>query len=341
MLVVVLVLLAAAVGALALVLLRKATQAEPARPAFSLALLWLLIRHRPVWAAGIAAMVVEFVLQVLALANGPVSMVQLLVVLELPFCLVLSRLILGGRLQSREWSAIAAMTLGIVILLLTLSPHGGSPNSINLITWLLGLTATIAAIAAVLLVGRRTRPAARTALAGIAAGMTAGMIAVLVKPVTSAVGHGLGALLATWQAWTLLVVSVAAFLLLQNALQAGRLVACQPGITLANPLVAALWGIGLFHEQVRTGWWLLGASLGAALLATGAVLLSRSPLLEGHQEAPNNESHLPTTRQATRTGNPRRLHRGRPDTHAVGAGRSTCSPSTDTALHERRQEIGP
>jgi drug/metabolite transporter (DMT)-like permease len=181
-----------------------------------LALLWLLIRHRPVWAAGIAGIVVEFVLQVIALAQGPVSMVQLLVVMELPFCLVLSRLILGGRLQAREWSAIAAMTVGIIVLLLTLSPRGGDPDSLNLISWFIGLAVTVAAIVAVLVAGRWTSPAARTALAGIAAGMTAGLIAVLVKAVTSHLGGGLGEVVATWQTWVLLAASLAAFLLLQN-----------------------------------------------------------------------------------------------------------------------------
>lgn len=76
------------------------------------------------------------------------SVVQLLVVMELPFCLLLSRFILGGRLHAREWSAIAPMTLGIVVLVLTLAPRGGSPGSLNLIGWLIGLVVTVAAIAA-------------------------------------------------------------------------------------------------------------------------------------------------------------------------------------------------
>jgi drug/metabolite transporter (DMT)-like permease len=284
MLVVVLVLLSAASGALALVLLRKATQDEA--QAFSLASLWLLVRHRPVWAAGIAAMVVEFALQVLALAGGPIATVQLLVVMELPFCLVLSRLVLGGRLAVREWFAIAAMTCGVVALLLSLSPHGGRSGSLTSAAWLLGLAVTLGAIGAVLVLSRRTGAVARTALAGVAAGMTAGLVAVLVKPVTASAGQGLGAVLATWQTWAALVVAAAAFLLLQNAVQAGRLVASQPGITLANPLLAAGWGVVVFHEQVRTGWWLAGAGFGAVLLVGGAVLLSGSPLLAGRREAP-------------------------------------------------------
>jgi drug/metabolite transporter (DMT)-like permease len=290
MLVVGLVLLAAALGALGLVLLRKATQAEPERPSFSLTLLWVLIRRRPVWAAGIGALVAGFALQVVALTDGPVSLVQLVVVMELPFVLVLSRFILGGRLQVREWSAIAVMSVGVTVVLLTLSPTGGDPDSANLVTWLAGLGVTAAVIGVAVLAVRWTPPVAGTALAGVAAGMTSGLVAVLVKAVSPALDHGFVAVAATWQTWVLLGVGTAAFFLLQNALQAGRLVASQPGITLANPGVATAWGIGVFHEQVRLGWWLLGAGLGAALLVTGAVLLSSSPLLAGHQEAPDEAS---------------------------------------------------
>lgn len=287
MLVVVLVLLAAGLGALGLVLLRKATQAEPERPSFSLSLLWLLIRRRPVWAAGTGALVAGFVLQAAALANGPVSLVQLVVVMELPFALVLSRFVLGGRLQVREWSAIVVMSTGVTVVLLTLSPTGGDPDSADLATWLGGLGVTTAVIAVAVLAVRWTPPVTGTALAGVAAGMTSGLVAVLIKAVSPALDRGLGAVAATWQTWALLGVGTAAFFLLQNAVQSGRLVAFQPGITLANPGVATVWGIGLFHEQVRLGWWLVAAGLGAALLVSGAVLLSSSPLLAGHQEAPS------------------------------------------------------
>ena len=231
-------------------------------------------------------MVVEFAVQVLALATGPISTVQVLVVMELPFCLVLSSIVLGGRLAIREWSAICAMTSGIIVLLAALAPHGGDPASPGGTTWLAGIVLTVAGIAAVLLAGRYGGAVARTATNGIAAGMTAGLVAVLVKPVTAVAGHGLGAVLAAWQAWAAFVAAGVAFLLLQHALRAGRLVAAQPGITLANPLLAAVWGVAVFHEQVRTGGWLLGAGVGAALLVGGAVLLSGSPLLDGFHETP-------------------------------------------------------
>lgn len=284
--VILLVLAAAVVGALGIVLLRKATEAEPPRGGFSLSLLWLLVRYRPVWAAGIATIVASYVLQVAALAGGPVSLVQLMVVMELPAVLVLSALLLGGRLGVREWVATAAMTVGVAGLLLSLAPGGGDPESAGLVTWLLGLGVTLAVIGLALVAARWTSRGIGTALHGGAAGMSAGLGAVLVKPVTAVADRGLLAVLATWQTWALLLVGAAGFFLLQNAVQAGRLVASQPGITLANPLVATIWGVGLLHEQVRTGWWLVWAGLSAALLVLGVVLLSGSPLLEGHREAP-------------------------------------------------------
>lgn len=71
-------------------------------------------------------------------------------------------------------------------------------------------------------------------------------------------------------------------------MQAGRLVASQPGITQVNPLIAVVWGVGLLGEQVRTGWWLARAGLGVVLLVAGAILFAGSPLLEGHREAPDD-----------------------------------------------------
>ena len=90
----------------------------------------------------------------------------------------------------------------------------------------------------------------------------------------------------TWWTYLLILAVPAGFLLLQNAMQAGRLVASQPGITLANPLVAAVWGVGVFGEDVRTGYWLIGAAAGIALIAAGVVLLSRSSLLQQMQLHP-------------------------------------------------------
>jgi MFS family permease len=75
--------LGAAGNASASVLQRKAARDEPDANSFSIALVWHLA-HRPVWIAGIASVIVGFLLQVVALGNGPISLVQPVLVLELP-----------------------------------------------------------------------------------------------------------------------------------------------------------------------------------------------------------------------------------------------------------------
>lgn len=282
---VVLVILAALANASALVLLRKAVIAEPPALSFSLRQLWTLL-GRPIWAAGMAMIVMGFLLQAAALTIGAVSMVQLLLVMELPFTLILSSVVLGGALRLREWTATAAMTGGVMLLLYTLAPSGGDAYTTGLTLWIIAATLTMAVIATLVVVGRR-RGVAKAALYGAATGMASGLVAVLVKAVVSAMNvEGISGVLTTWWTYLLVFTGSVAFFLLQSALQAGRLVASQPGITLANPLLATVWGIGIFGEDVRTGMWLLGAVGGAVLIALGVVLLSRSPLLEPHQETP-------------------------------------------------------
>ncbi len=283
----VLVLLAASANAAALVMLRKAALNEPAAPSFSLNQLWALL-HSRLWAAGIATLFAASTLQATALSIGAVAQVQLIIILELPFTLILASIVLGGPLKTREWTAIAAMTAGVALLLYMLEPRGGDPYSANLTVWIIAATLTVAMIAGLVLLGRRRDGAAKSMFFGVATGATSGLIAVLVSAVLSAAAAGgIGGVFTTWWTYLLILALPVGFLLLQNALQAGRLVASQPGITLANPLVAAVWGIGIFGEHVRTGAWLVGAAAGIALIATGVVLLFRSSLLQRMQLHPS------------------------------------------------------
>ena len=284
MTVVVLVLLAALANAGALVLLRKAALSEPAASSFSLRQLWSLL-HRPVWACGMATIFIGFTLQATALSIGALSAVQLIIILELPFTLILGSIVLGGSLRTQEWTAIATMTLGVALLLYTLEPQGGDPYSTGLTVWIIAAALTVAVIAGLVLLGRRRDGAAKAALFGVATGMASGLIAVLTNAVlTAAAGGGIGGVFTNWWTYLLILTVPVGFFLLQSALHAGRLVASQPGITLANPLVAAVWGIGIFGEDVRSGAWLIGALLGAMLIGTGAVMLSRSSLLQRLQQ---------------------------------------------------------
>src|SRR5262245_36093157 len=62
----------------------------------------LYLPRQPLWLLGVAAAVASFVFQALALNNGPMSVVQPLLVTELVFVLVLRRVWKIGRASCRE-----------------------------------------------------------------------------------------------------------------------------------------------------------------------------------------------------------------------------------------------
>jgi drug/metabolite transporter (DMT)-like permease len=286
---VVLAVLAAMANAAASVLQRKAARREPEGGALSLQILFDLVRQ-PVWLAGIGSILTGFALQVAALATGPILLIQPILIVELAFTLVLSSFVFHARLHTREWVAIVGMSGGVALLLVSLAPSGGDPRAASGGLWALGCGVTTAVVAALVLAGHRLEHQARAACLGVAAGIWFGFTAALVSGLTAefAAGNGFRA----WQTYALLVAGPAGFLLLQNALRAGRLVASQPGLTLSNPLAAIGWGVAVFGEQVRTGAWVAADVAGVAAVAASTVLLARSPLL---QDTDRDEEEVQTS----------------------------------------------
>jgi hypothetical protein len=91
------------------------------------------------------------------------------------------------------------------------------------------------------------------------------------------------AVISSWQLYAAAAAGILSFWLLENAYHAGPLAAAQPGITLADPLVATTWGVFVFAEPIRTGPVLVLLVLPAVALIAGAVALIRSPRLQALQ----------------------------------------------------------
>lgn len=285
--------LAAALNALASVLQRRAAADEPDDREFSLRLLLDLVR-RPVWIGGIASVAVGFAVQAVALTLGGVAVVQPLLVAELPFTILLAALVFRRRPGADEWWPIAALAVGLAAVVCALAPQGGDPAAVSGPVWAAGSAVTAALFAVGLLAGLHTTGPRRAAAFGIATGVLFGYVAVLVAAVGAVYRSGIPAVLTTWQTWAVVVVGPASFFMLQNALQAGSLVASQPGLTLANPLVATVWGVVVFDEQVRRGGWLALTAAGVLLLVVGTVALARSPLLREDEPARGTPDSTPT-----------------------------------------------
>ena len=209
------------------------------------------------------------------------------------------------RIKRRDWVAAAAMSAGIAVFLRLASPSGGrlhAPGGSWLLAGLITLGAVLVAVAAAS--GLSHRPGAsstrRAALLGTATGIAWGFVAAIIKELSSHLGGGIGAVFSTWSLYVLLAVGAAAMLLASHALAAGPLAASQPGFTILDPLSAALLGVFLFAEHIRTSPWdLAGEALALALVIAGAWGLSRSCFILGEFGDP---SCLPAGFQAQARG---------------------------------------
>ncbi|MDL5160317.1 DMT family transporter [Actinomycetospora termitidis] len=283
---VVLVLMACLGNALALTLQRKAAQDSARQRGRSAGSFRDMVR-RPPWLFGIVIFGGAVVCQVLALQLGSISLVQPVLVMELPFTLLVGWWILGGALRAYEWSAVALMSIGLVVLLATLRPHGGDALAAGNLRWILGTLVTLVALTVSVWIARTSRAVGKAAFFGIAAGIGSGFVAVIIKAMADALAvGGIPEVLATWQSYLLIPVGPVAFWTLQSGLRAGRLLASQPGLTLGNPILAFLWGTGLLGEEIAGGWWLLGGVIGTGLLTVGVFLLARSPVLAAQEGTP-------------------------------------------------------
>lgn len=288
--------LAACANATSSVLQRKANREVPHGENLSLRLVWSLM-HKPVWFGGILAVTAGFLLQASALGSGQLAAVEPILVAELPFALILASRVFHQRLGIHEWGPAVLMAAGLAGLLYFLSPSAGHSQGIRWYVWLIGIGANLLLVGGIVTLGRRgTSPesSSRAGLLGIAAGAGFGLTAALIKGMTQQYSHGFTALLTSWQLYGMIAAGALAMFLTQSAMNAGSLVAAQPGLTLTDPIVSVVWGVFAFHEQVRGGVYAaLAGACGVGIV--GAVFaLTRSPLLSGsppRQEMAESAQH--------------------------------------------------
>ncbi len=274
MLSVLLAVLAAASNALASVLQRKANRDEAEVGSSGWRSLAHLLR-RPLWLGGLSGVLVSFALQASALSLGALSLVQPVLSMELPLTLVLASRVFQRPLARRDWVAIFAMSGGLALLLLGLQPHGGDPARPSGTAWLLGAGTAGLLLLLLVVLAFASKGSSRAALLGMASGVSFALTAVFMS---AGLAAGLPEAFTHWQTYLLALTGLVAMLLLQVALRTGSLVAVQPGVTLADPVVAILLGVLLFSEQVRAGVWLIADGAGALALAGGTFRLAYSPV---------------------------------------------------------------
>ncbi|MGW1814855.1 DMT family transporter [Streptomyces sp. NPDC002125] len=267
------------------VLQRRAALNVPDSEAMRLSLVGHLLRQK-VWLAGIGLVIVAAVCQAVALATGPIAVVQPIFVIELPATLLIAGYVMRVRIPRPVWAGVAAVTAGLALAMAAAAPVGGS-DEVQGAAWVPALIATGIFEAVLITAALGIRGDTRAALLGLAAACGYALTAALMKDAMGRLDSG-GAvgLLTAWQLYATAAAGVGALFLLQNALQAGSLVAVQPMLTLGDALISVVYGVTLFGEELRTGWWLLPQLAGLALIAVGCVVLARSPLAAANAGPP-------------------------------------------------------
>jgi drug/metabolite transporter (DMT)-like permease len=290
----VLAVLAACANATSSVLQRKANREVPREKNLSWRLIWSLL-YRPVWFAGILAICFGFLLQATALGFGQLATVEPILVLELPLTLILASRIFGQNMHRREWASTVVMTIALGTLLFLLSPSAGRNGHVHWYGWVLGISLNLTLVGILVILGRRRSAQGsgreyRAAAFGVAAGATFGLTAALMKGMTETFSDGIVTLFTSWEIYAMVAAGLLGMFLVQSALNAGRLIAAQPGLTLADPVISVLWGVFAFSEQVRGGWYILPEVISVAVMAAAVIALARSPLLTEAAEQPDARS---------------------------------------------------
>ncbi|MGN6130369.1 MAG: DMT family transporter [Nocardioidaceae bacterium] len=266
------------------VLQQRAASRRPSKERFSLRMIVNLFKDHW-WVGGIGAAVLSYGFQAIALAFGPLVLVQPLVVSEMLFAVPISVRLRGLRLRPRDWAAVLAVVIGLAVGIIAANPRQGA--SVQPITvWAPALVAIAVITAVCLVVARRKSEGPATASAFALAGAAVmGLQSALYASTIHMLGKDVWGTFANWEPYALIVASILGAFLIQNAFQSGPLAASTPVIDATLPLVAIGLGVGIFNESVRTSaLGLLGGALGIALVIGGIVGLDTSPVVRKEQQ---------------------------------------------------------
>lgn len=241
------------------------------------------LRNR-VWWAAVTLNGLGAVLHVVALAYGPLSLVQPLGALTIVFALPMAALFVRRRAGATAWRGAVMATVGLAGLLALTG--GSDAHSLGAPQQLMLALVTFGAVAALVLLSRAMRrPVMRSVVLAGAAGVAFGIASVYTKTVAmewtaGAVKSGLLPLL------VIAALAGSGLLLSQAAYRGAGLTAPLATVTVVNPVVAAAVGITLFGEQFRHGVTGTVLALVCGAVAAGGLIMLTTERMSAERLAP-------------------------------------------------------
>ncbi len=240
------------------------------------------MRH-PVWWASVGLNALGGLLHVVALAYGPLSLVQPLGALTIVFALPMAAFFVRRRAGATAWRGAIMATVGLAGLLALVGT--ADSQSLNSTQRVMVALVTGGAVVALMTAARAVHrhPAVRSVLLAIAAGIAFGMSSVFTK--TVAVDWTGGVSLADLPSLAVIgVLATAGMLLSQASYRGAGLAAPLATLTVVNPIVAAAVGITMFGETFRYGETGTMLALGCGVVAAGGLILLTTERLGGSDD---------------------------------------------------------
>ncbi|GAA4326934.1 hypothetical protein GCM10023086_54740 [Streptomyces venetus] len=228
--------------------------------------------RRPGWWAAVGLNGLGGLLHVVALAYGPLSLVQPLGALTIVVALPMAALFVGRKAGSTAWRGAIMATVGLAGLLSLVA--AADARSLDTAQRVAVAVVTAAAVVALTIAARAAHrhPAVRSMLLATASGVAFGMSSVFTK--TVAVDWTGGVSPADVPSLAVIgVLATAGMLLSQASYRGAGLAAPLATLTVVNPVVAAAVGITMFGETFRYGTTGTVLALSCGVVAAGGLIL--------------------------------------------------------------------
>ncbi len=237
--------------------------------------------RNPLWLFGWVALAAAFLFQALALHDGPISVVQPLLVTELVFALVLRSVWVHQTIRAVAWWSAGLTCVALAVFIAAAEPSGGSSEPTSG-AWVSAAAATVGCVMLLALLGWQWQGSAgrRAALLGASASMLWAFVATLIKATTDTLTEfGVSGMFTHWPVYALAGVGLMAEILNQAALHVGPLSVSQPFIVIVDPLVSIVLSVWIYGEtfSADAGRLALGSAAFAAMCGSVIVLTRTAP----------------------------------------------------------------
>ncbi|MGP9017198.1 DMT family transporter [Streptomyces sp. BR1] len=254
------------------------------------------------WWGSVALNGLGALLHVVALACGPLTLVQPLGALTIVFALPMAAVFVRRKAGAAAWRGAIMATAGLAGLLALTTD--ADADSVNGGQRLILAAATFAGMGALFLGSRAVhKPVLRSVLLAASAGVSFGMASVFTKVVAEDWNDGLK-LSEVPSLLAIAVLAAAGLLISQASYRGAGLAAPLATVTVVNPVVAATVGLTLFGEEFRYGTAGLAIALASGVVAAGGLILLTTERMSTPARRSRTERQTTTAERGTLPGIP-------------------------------------